>query len=380
MRKYPAIQSIQHKQVLYQLSIPAADLLEITKADIWNADLNDLEASDPRAYLMRQGYQREPMPRHYMKVSNYVNRADSFLPTSVLLSAREKKLTFLRDAPESNVGTLQIREEDLPLWEVDGQHRLKGIRHVIEEKGRTELRGFPVLVCIADNLTKYEEIQQFHIVNTTAKGVRSDLADRLMLLMEEWHPNSVRSVIPASQVWQLRATKLTAIMNEQKNSPWEGRIRAPNTGKGGTIISERSFSTSLKPILLDSTISNYTDEGIVKWLTAFWVTVADLMPEAFEQPQDYAVQKTPGVYIFHMVIPRIFSLWLRDGKEGRAGIQRILSANPQISEYFTNAQFWRSGSGEGAGTTGMGGFARLANDITDVLPEVRMPEIETMTM
>lgn len=370
--KFPALQVRQNGETMYVAVLPVEDLFEMVDVHIWDPDLPEENSEE---YIQKQGYQRKAMPRHYKKVSSYVRKPNAILPTSILLSAR-KPLSFTNGGSESHAGELLVKKEDGPLWVIDGQHRLAGIQHAIEEKGKTSLLNFPLTVCILTNVDKFTEVSQFHIVNSTAKGVRTDLADRLMLLMHQMRPDEVKENIQPKDLWRLRSTRITRLMNQQKGSPWYQRIQAPNSPKGDSVVSERSFSTSLKPILHDGAMSNYGDEEIVKWLTAFWTAVAELMPEAFAAPRDYAVQKTPGVYSFHMVIPNVFSLWMAAGQHGKEGIRKILTSNNEISEYFTREDYWRSGSGEGANTIGMGGFTRLANDIREVLPEAEMPALQ----
>lgn len=349
--------------------------MQLGKADIWRPDLTE---NDQESFIKEQGYQRQPMPRHLTKVASYLSKANSILPTSILLSSR-RPLSFVPDNPDGNTGCIVIQDDDLPLYIIDGQHRVEGIRHAIQEKEKLELVPFPMVVCIIDSVNKYTEISQFHIINSTAKGIRTDLADRLLLMMAQMDQDSTRGGIPAASLWRLRATQLTAMMGKQPRSPWEGRIVAPNSPKRHGIISERSFSTSLKPLLSESsTMAAYGDDHLIDWLTAFWMSIAELMPEAFDDPQNYAVQKTPGVYAYHMVVPRIFSIWLAEGGRGKEGISRILSANPNVSSYFSSTDYWRSGSGEGAGMTGMSGFARLASEIAEALPEAQMPDIGSM--
>jgi hypothetical protein len=198
-------------------------------------------------------------------------------------------------------------------------------------------------------------------------------------MMVEVDPQ-IKSDIDPSQLWRLRATEITRLMNEYPgSSPWRDRIRKPNAAKGQTVISERSFSTSLKPILQDGLMSTLGDQDIINWLTGYWAVIAELMPEAFDVPRNYAVQKTPGVYIFHMVAPSIYGLWTRGGQKGKAGIARILT-DEEVREYFGKSDDWLSGEngGEFAKAVGMGGFNFLASAIRERLPQAEAPRIESM--
>src|SRR4051794_12485466 len=90
----PAIKLNQNGMTLYLMAANVGDLLDIADVDTWRADLAPLEEDDPRAFLEEQGYQREAVSRYYTKVATYINQAHAILPTSILLSARDRRLAF----------------------------------------------------------------------------------------------------------------------------------------------------------------------------------------------------------------------------------------------------------------------------------------------
>ena len=331
--------------------------------------------------MQKQGYQRAAMTSHFKKFSTYIRKKDSFLPTSILLSSRTK-LSFRRGGQIPNeadlytVGILDLTKVE-KLYVVDGQHRVRGMQHAIYEQDRRDILNFPVPVVILDETDKYTEMNQFFIINQTQKGIRTDLADRLLKTLVTIKPE-MKDEIRVSQIWRLRATELAKMMNEYEgNSPWKGLIRRPNEQKGNTIITERSFSTSLKPIIQDGSMAALSDEDVVNWLTAFWSIIAEQMQEAFETPHQFAVQKTPGVYTFHMIAPMVFGIW-RTGSQDKEGLRKILG-HQDVVDYFANSSAWRSGEGaHPANASGMAGFTRLADEIAEVLPEPQLPSIGRM--
>lgn len=363
------IRLFQNGRPLYLGYLRAKDLFEMSKVDIWDPDLSLISLDD----IERQGYQRAPMKTHFTKVARYLlNEKEALLPTSILLSARGE-LRFEAFDDKGDLGDLIIPNEVLPLYIVDGQHRVEGLRYAVEYSGKDELKDFVLPATILERVPKLEEVRQFYVVNTTAKRIRTDLAARLLRAMADKDPDLELRLIGEGRKWKLRATKIANLMNSESGWPWQGRIRRPNAPRlGEAVVSETSFSQSLKPLLSGSFLEQLEDELVVALLTRYWGAIAELIPTAFENPRDYVIQKTTGVYALHMVAPRVFELCRSADDFSRKAIRDLLTHSEEARDYFTREDIWRTKTGDLSIYNSMKGFRQLADQIIETLPRVEV--------
>src|SRR6185369_1158337 len=148
---------------------------------------------------------------------------EHLMPTAVLLSSREElhfeqvDLDSTAASATSDFGWVELTA---PLYKVDGQHRTEGFALAVED--RPELGAFPLPTVIMEVSSKMQEIRQFFTVNTTAKRVRTDLADRLLEAMGEFTPDSTKG-------WMVDALQVVDYLNNERGGPWEGLIKMPNS-------------------------------------------------------------------------------------------------------------------------------------------------------
>jgi len=358
--KFEAIQMNQNGKVFYITALPAKILIDQCNIDIWDPNINETEL-DIDELLEQQGYQRAPITSHYIKVAKYLNEKDAILPTAILLSAR-KKIKFEKHN-DSFVGEITITKDN-QLFIVDGQHRIWGLRHAIEEFENGELEEFILPVVIMNEVDKLEEVKQFFIVNSTQKRVRTDLAERLLKMIALKDPREKDRLKQLGRDWKLIAIKIIDNLYNDTRSVWYQRIKRPNQPpRPEAIASEGSFSTSLRPLLIMFGKSK-TDEVLTEWVKSFWNALKELMPEAFEEPKEYVIQKTPGIYSLHIILPDVILHCIEKGSVNKDSMKAVLSRDPQ---HFCYAEFWRSG-GEGAAMyNSMGAFKMLADELREGL-------------
>lgn len=307
-----------------------------------------------------QGYQREPIRTHYTKIGKYVAESkDALLPTAVLMNSREK-LSFTEDEAGSGFGNLEIKD-DTKFCIVDGQHRVYGLEYAVDELGMEELDNFMLPVVIMDQVEKVEEIRHFYLVNSTQKKVRTDLADTLLKLVALKDPKTMKGLTEQGKDWKLRAVQIIETLTSDPNSVWHKRIKRPNEiSRPEAVASSGSFLTSLKPVLVSEFAMNEDDKVVVGWINSFWHALEDLMPEAFTDPKDSVIQKTPGMYTLHMVLPYILYLCSRANDFSKAKMIEILRKDP---DHFEDPNFWASGGDGAAHYNSVGAFRMLATDI-----------------
>jgi len=193
---------------------------------------------------------------------------------------------------------------------------------------------------------EYEEAKQFIIINKTQKGVRPDLAERFISKLAR--KEGVQSLynLPRATTrdieWRPRATDIVDILDQKTSdnenddfstNPWFGKIQLPNEAKGGTIISQKAFEDSLKPILNNDSLRSYSAAEMAIILVRFWRALQNLIPNVFDSPKDYVLQKTTGVFVLHRILPRVISL--AAGESNKISIQSLQSLFSSIGEPAT---------------------------------------------
>ena len=89
---------------------------------------------------------------------------------------------------------------------------------------------FIPFVCML-GASENEEMEQFHVVNSTAKSVRTDLALVLLKQRAEADPRLMEALIERGESWKVKAQ--TIVEELEKMSPvWRQRIRFPGEPKG----------------------------------------------------------------------------------------------------------------------------------------------------
>jgi len=357
--KFPAIKVRQNGHDLYMVDLTASDLLAHTKVDKWVAAATGQAPEN-------QGYQREELQAHYNKVGRYlVSDKKAILPTSILLSVRGP-VTFEPLDVDSTMGFLVITKGSLPLFIVDGQHRVAGLRHAIEDLGDEAARKFTLPAVIMAGLPKFDEVQQFYLVNSTSKRIKTDLAERLLTEMAEQNDDVRATVVGKGKAYLLRAVKIVEMLNDRAGSPWEGRVQSVNGRKiGDVMISESSFNESLKPILAISWVTKQSDVAVAEMVNRYWMAIREYMPHAFASPREYAVQKTIGTYVWHIIAPAILEVCRTDND---FTVEHMVEALDPAQEFLTE-DYWAVGTGEATQYSSRAGFTILADSILEVLPE-----------
>lgn len=260
------------------------------------------------------GYQRLLQEGAVNKLKNFILKETSFplLPTAILVNSRIP-LDFKETTRD--IGTLHITDT---LYIIDGQHRFEAWRSMMDSPTLFEDWGnyeFPVI--LLSNFEELQEIEQFFVINSRQKKIKTDLAQRHLLMLAQREETS--GLIPESSRWQLHATKIVDILNEQLDCIWKGKIVVPSDDsdlRRAKIISQSSFVSSLKPFFVgklavfDISKKPPTGDKLEEWaklLAKFWGNVAKIYPPAIENPHDYTLMKTVGVYSLHLFLQKELS-------------------------------------------------------------------------
>jgi DGQHR domain-containing protein len=359
--KLPAIRLTQDGVKLYVTRMYAKDVVKFGKVDAWVPGASD----------SKQGYQREPRASRLRRVAKFILGKlypVNILPTAILMNSRDG-VSFHEEIDD--LGFVTIRPDD-ELWIVDGQHRIGGLKHAIEEMGAAELEDFPLPVVITEKLDKYAEMMQFFIVNTEQKKIRTDLANRL-LQQQAKKTDGFASLLEQGVEWKVRATAVTDRLNVAATSIWKGKIQAPNQKKTSNhVVKEISFTTSLRPVVAGtSLLSKLHVDQVSELLGRYWQALADLMPEAFKNPDRYVIQKTPGIFSLHSIFPLVFELARQRSKN--VDVDSFIEVLRPMLDTDDGAEYWERDNDDGASQYGsMKGFRILANHLESSLPKVEV--------
>lgn len=361
---------LRHNGVNVYLSKMSVHNLErYTKIDRWSPEKS---ASDEN-----QGYQRPADKIRVRKMAKYVEREldagrKPLLPTAVVLSARGCGL-------ETMDGTITVTRGK-KLRVIDGQHRREGLLYAANERGIEQARDLELPVVIIDGLNRVDEMRQFKTINSTAKSVRTDLVS---MLLANLSVHEGEDALDASEKVQASAAKAIEKLNTDPKSPWYRRITMPNEVASELQVTKATtMLASIKPIrqfFVDGLGQRFTTtereaEAIAGPVKEFWTAVQKLLPQCWEQPEDYVLLKVQGVFSLNIICRKVMRELFRNGEPWTAkGFRAYL----QRSESLTNAEFWHVGDatldvepGGATGYGGMSGFSQLAELLwTEIEPD-----------
>lgn len=357
--------------------INTEDLINIYEIDVWK----------PGKPIEEQGCQRHPIPSHYRKIGRKLKEQNSWLPTSITLSAninRDQTINSIKVESTSTPNLVKITvPEGHKVRVVDGQHRILGLEYAIMDLKQFELRKFQlpfVMMIVNDRL---DEITSFYEINSTPKRVSTDLA--LQLLNEMKQNKDMK--LTKGEKWKLVALNVSMALNEKSDSVWKNNISIGQI-KDDEIASSTSFVTSLKPILEISFVKKIWEntldeqdagERIANLVNAYWNALKILMPDAFpdtkEEKDKWVIQKTPGFFSWHMVAPFVIDEYMVKREKIREYTPESIAefigkyADRSVKDYD---EFWKASNreekvqgGDASRANSQKAFKELAKQIQD---------------
>ncbi len=336
---------------------------------------------DPRT---GKGYQRLPQDLRVNELATDLRKGRVDLPTSVLLNVRTREA---RRALQDGVLDLTVFTgqgsrvaPDNKFYVVDGQHRILALKRLIEEFDEDRWSKYQIPFTCMLGATEEEEMDQFYIVNSKAKSVRTDLAYEL-LAQRAQDPDVMEQLVERGRDWQVLATDLVKRLSED-SSVWRGAIRFAAMEKGDTIMPSASMVASLKQVVSSPYFKSMAADQQVKILDAYWRGVRSILPEAFDEPSDFALQKGVGVMVMHTVLmqvieiarskglplsePETFEVVLRNALE-------TLQGDDSMGNVVKGLDFWRSAPLGAAGSySSSAGRRVLIAKIQMLLPRVTL--------
>jgi DGQHR domain-containing protein len=263
-----------------------------------------------------KGYQRQPQEARINELADDMRKGLTDLPTAVLLNLRNRDVRHVYNDGVLNLAlqdpmgagfAANVRAAVLKFYVVDGQHRILALLKLLRDYPNDNWTSFLIpFVCML-GATEDEEMEQFYIVNSKAKSVRTDLAQELLKQLAESNPELAASLTEKGKDWQVAAQQLAHQLAEI--SPvWRGRIRFAAMEKGDTTMPSASLITSLKPVLASPYFKALQGGDQIKILDAFWRGLRNVLPEAFDDPAEYVLQKGSGVKAIHNILVQVIEI------------------------------------------------------------------------
>lgn len=307
---------IKQKDIdIYVTTIKASMLLKNCAIAWWTRD-------DPES-----GYQRPLKESRLNEIKSYLLKDVGTFPTSVLVNVRGdiKVKTLEKLGKDVELCEVTIPDKSLPLWIIDGQHRVKGLEAVIEEND--EFEDYPIIVSIFNFHDTYDEMMQFHIVNSRAKSVPTDLAQRHILRMASkiGLPEVIMREGERGALGALAVTVVDKLIKDRK-SPWFGKVQLPDEPRKqrDQVIKQRPLADSIHYILKEKRALGRDLDKLAELLKDYWIALAEIFPLAFNNPRDHTIQKTTGAYSLHMVLPDVLDKCEEAGRLDKDGMKQVL--------------------------------------------------------
>ena len=328
-----------------------------------------------RDHSKKTGYQREASTARINQLVREMAERRVDLPTALLVNVRDVDASEILLANGENELALALDVE--PIYVVDGQHRVLALKRLVESDPDRWSDFLIPFVCML-GANEREEMEQFYIVNSTAKSVRTDLAYDLLKQRAESDQNVMSALVERGQEWKVKAQTIT---DELASTPmWVGKIRFSGEPPGSTTLASAGFVSSLRKPLSTPYFGAITSENQVKLLNAYWQGINKCLPDAFLEPSRFALQKTIGATVMHAVLVPVLELLRSRGAsviEPDSYVAVMKDALEQIEgETYTGdpvrgVDFWRSAPDGAAGAySSSAGQRVLIARITSLLPEI----------
>ena len=328
-----------------------------------------------------QGYQRKPSVSRIKKFADEIRKERVDIPTAILLNAEDQSWIDALIETDSGQLIFDTKKYQGRFSVVDGQHRVEALGFLYQESPRT-FSDFRLQFVMLLGATKNQELEQFYVVNSTAKSVRTDLALDLLKHRAESDPEFHSLLTLQNLSWKITAQNM-AIEMFNRSDVWKDRIRFPNEEKGITILSSSAFAISLKNVLKSPFISPMAFESQFSLLDAYWKGLTVAIPEPFERPSEYALQKGIGVWALHEIFPTVVE-HVRNNQDklfeadSYTKVMKVMFAKldgqNKNAEIVSGSKFWRTVTKGGAiGTySSSAGKKVLLSKMLTSLPELKI--------
>lgn len=342
--KLNVIPFTQHGKTMFVGKISAKDLSGRAQVDVWRAN-------------NQEGYQRLPEPTRARAFMRFI--AQEVSPPAILANIRDK------DAKKVTVGNGLLEIPDgVTLWLMDGQHRFAGIDMLTQTSDKDYDIELPIVIMLGEPV--YEEAKQFVLVNMSQKKVRTDLGERFLqrAVKQEGRLNIQNKTMLRGIEWIPTAIEVADYLIKDNHSVWHNKIKLPNEPKGKTVVNQKSFTDSLKSVISpDGQLFGKPTAIIASIINQYWDALKEICPNSFDDPHNYIMQRTTGVFVLHGILERILRKMNKDEPSKKDFLQ-LLNKMPSIK----NHEKWLT-DGEYGKMMGQKGFAMIKAQLLEELED-----------
>jgi len=300
------------------------------------------------------GYQRLPSAARVNLLARELLGRKVDLPTALLLNLRiyDESIHITRTSD----GATFLNLADDYLWEVDGQHRCEGLKRALETDYE-HFRDYMIPFVTGLGWSEEDEMEQFYVVNSTAKSVPTIIAYDLLAQRSQGVPGLMEDLEERGKAWQVHGQELAKEM-VTTGPIWINRIRFSNEPKGITTVPSAGFVNSLRPIFNSAYFNRLTRGAQAKVLTAYWEAQRIILPTVFSDPQEHVLQKSLGVQVMHSIFNEVIEVVRANGDpvtDPNSYIKVIgytlsnLSGDNREGRQVSGEEFWISGEQGAAG-------------------------------
>lgn len=210
-----AIKLVQNSNIFYLCKLKKDTLIQISSTSMSNMGLES------------EIYQRRLDENRARKISKFINREDSVLPTAIILNSKQI-ISY-----DESTKTIELSLEPDSCFIVDGQHRIEGARLVNKD--------FEFVVVILEMLEVSKQTEIFVTINNEQKRVNPSVRFNLYANDKEKTPERV-------------IRRIAYLLNIDNNSPFFGRIKMDDTKTSSNLatISLSAFSLPIVEFIYSS--------------------------------------------------------------------------------------------------------------------------------
>ena len=302
------------------------------------------------------GYQRPDSPSRWKAFGNFMESDNGFCPVPLVGNVRSDGRKSFNI--EYKNGKINI-PDDIKIYICEGQHRLKGYQYMLNEY---QIDVDIPLVLI--NESRDQEVINFHYINDKQKSVATDLTNTIL---REYIKKTGANLfgIKLTDEKQL-AIDVTSMLNDDSSGPFYQNIQLTGTGIKSTIkaIPMHNVITELVKEIDDGALCEDEEVPTLAFTIVrnAWKSLKELMPNAFNDSNEYVLLKSAGIYSVNRVINK--SIFKMKGFTENDFYKMFSS--PYTKEMFTES-WWKSKDGDPMGAVNYGSSQGAFRRIQKVL-------------
>lgn len=279
-------------------------------------ELDRTEFEEEAAKIVESSYEEDkPFQRmidltRINKIGAYLRSEDSLMPNPVILATRNETNVEINGNGTNSIVTLSWNGDKQPINIIDGQHRIRALRKLIED-GNPEFRDFMLPFTLLVDIPYYMQAELFAVINGRQKAVNRSLIYDLLGYLPSVTDQGIRDRAYKGEVAVQRfCHKVVKVLNVSSRSPWNSLIKMRGTGSGvvsqaalvdhlALLVKPRSKAASKFPVLFDYFKENDL-VGLSKVCVIYFWGIRNAWPKYWESEQQLRSNlfgKTNGIAV-----------------------------------------------------------------------------------